>query len=73
MLKDTTTRMNNAYDAFEALLIDIASISREDAKKVIKFYAKNKMTKLEVNIGRVSVKHGAFLDKEIILRALAAA
>ena len=70
----TALRIINAHKEFNATLINIAGITSEQAEAVTKFYlGKCKAAKLDAVVGRISVKHGAFLDKDVILRAVAAA
>ena len=61
------------YDAFVESVSFFGAINADDAKKVTNFYLKNKIAKQDFIGGRISVKHGAFLDKDTITRALAAA
>lgn len=62
-------RAANGLDAFAADLCEIAGITDEQARRVSAYYRKHKMAKLDRGIGRVIVKHGAFLDRAVILRA----
>jgi hypothetical protein len=59
-----------ANASFEEQLIEIAGISAADAAKVRAFYIKKKLAKADPIMGRISVKHGAFLGKDVILRAV---
>lgn len=72
--KATALRIINAENDFAASLQTIAGISEEQAFKVMRFYlGKCKAAKLDAVIGKISVKHGAFLDRDVILRAVEAA
>ena len=66
-------REAEAYRKFENVLMDRAGISREAAARVIRVYAKNKVLDRRgvFSSGQLTVKHGGFLDKDVILRALA--
>jgi len=69
--KAVAERIVRAHIDFIETLMNLSNISREDAVKVKDLYLKNKIAKCDAVIGRISVKHGAFLDKEVILRAVA--
>ena len=60
----------SGYNSFVESVSFFGSINADDAKKVVTFYIKNKIAKQDFIGGRISVKHGAFLDKETIARAL---
>lgn len=62
-------RIVNAENAFDTTLVEISGIGAESAAKVRAFYLKNKIAKLDMVGGRISVTHGAYLDKAAILRA----
>jgi hypothetical protein len=70
--KNMATRMVNAENDFIAALVDIAGITTDEAFKVLATYRKAKVLKNDYAVSRISVKHGAFLNREVILRALAA-
>lgn len=70
--KDMATRIVNAENDFTATLAQIAGITTDEAFKVLATYRKLKIVKNAYAISRISVKHGAFLDRDVILRALAA-
>jgi len=53
-------------------LMQFGKISKPDAIKVYNVYKKLKVIKRQ-GVDRISVKHGQFLDREVILRALAQA
>lgn len=65
---DMAQRIENAYRGFELSLVELAKITPEEAAEVTKIYLKIKAAKLQPNIGRIDVKHGAFLDKAVIRR-----
>lgn len=70
----TAARIINAEKEFASSLQTIAGISEEQAMKVMSFYlGKCKAAKLDAVIGKINVKHGAFLDRDVILRAVEAA
>jgi hypothetical protein len=63
-------RIVTAENDFAATLVSIAGITAEDAFKVLAIYRKAKVLKNDYAVSRISVKHGALLDREVILRAL---
>lgn len=67
--RDIAQRIVNAENNFVQTLIEQGDISRSQAEKVMSFYLKNKLAKMDAVIGRISVKHGAYLDKDVIRRA----
>ena len=78
--KDMAQRLENAH----AKLVEIIKvnssvtdfavthkpISTDDATTVADYYLKHKLAKLRVNDGSVTIKHGAFLERDVIKRAL---
>jgi predicted phage-related endonuclease len=70
--RNTAQRIINAENDFVETLVRCGEISAADARKVMSFYLKNKIAKLDAVIGRVSVQHGAFLEKDVIRRAIVA-
>lgn len=69
----TAQRMINAENNFIESLMTAADISRGDAVKVLAMYRKAKVVKMDAVGGRISVKHGAFWDADVIRKALAQA
>lgn len=67
------TRIINAEAAFIATLQKTSGCSKKDAKKVMEYYINLKIAKLDAVIGRITVTHGVFLDREIIEKAIEAA
>lgn len=61
---------DRAHAGFVQALIDIAGISENEAVAVKNLYLKNKLAKSDAIMGRITVKHGAYLDREVILRAV---
>lgn len=68
--RDTAQRIITAHAMFELLLVQMHDISAADAKAVSTLYLKRKLSKLDAVNGRISVKHGAFLDRDVVLRAV---
>lgn len=73
--EDMATRSARAIHGFMDLLVSVAGISRTEAATVFEVYRKIKVlnTRDQHVNGHITVKHGAFLDKDVILRALAQA
>ena len=67
--KDMATRSDTAERNFIETLRRQGGISEADARKVMTLYLKEKIAKLDWAIGRINVKHGAFLEKDVIQRA----
>jgi hypothetical protein len=70
--KDIATRMENAADKFCATLVELGGCSATEAVKVFNLYLKNKVIKMDAVGGVYNVKHGAFLDRDVIRRAVEA-
>lgn len=70
-LKAVASRIVAAEENFIATLIDIGGIDRVAAERVLAYYRKNKLVKLDSVGGRMTVKHGALLDADIIRKAAA--
>jgi hypothetical protein len=68
--QNVAQRIINAQEHFVALLAEIASIHHVDARKVFGAYRKAKVIKLDAVGGRYNVKHGAFLECEVIRNTL---
>lgn len=63
-------RVDQAYVNFATLLTEIAGLDQDTAKRLTQFYVKKKLAKVDTGIGRINVKHGGYLDKEAIGRAV---
>ena len=68
--KDMATRIVNAETAFVATLQKISGCTENQAHAVMTFYLKNKLAKLSVGIGAISVTHGAYLEAGVIRNAI---
>lgn len=44
-------------------------VDKETANKIADLYIKEKIAKLSINIGQFTIKHGAFLDDDVIANA----
>jgi hypothetical protein len=64
-------RILRAHADFADYLVNKSGVSRETAIDIKNYYLKHKLAKVDAGIGRISVKHGGFLDRDVILRAAA--
>ena len=67
--KEIANRIVDAEDAFVETLTRLGGIDEQTAEKVMTFYIKNRLAKLDMPSSRISVKHGAYLDADVIQRA----
>lgn len=65
------TREINAATKFVEAVMSIAGCTAPEAEKVLAIYRKAKMVKLQRAIGSYDVKHGAYLDVQVIRNAIA--
>ena len=70
--KDMAAREAHARDSFVADLAKLGEISEAAAVKVASLYLREGIAKMDYGIGRIQIKHGAFLDKGVIQRAVSA-
>lgn len=70
-LQAMAKRMVDAENNFIEVLMNLGEISKAEALKVLAVYRKLKLVKLDPVIGSMNVKHGAYLDKQVIANALA--
>ena len=73
LFTDIAHRIDNAHNDFTETLIRLGEFNREDAIKVKNLYLAKKLAKIDIGIGRINVKHGAYLDQDVLIRALAMA
>ena len=71
--KNTAIRFINAENNFLSYLTERAGITEAEAVKVLALYRKMKVIKIDAVVGQWNVKHGAFLDADVIRRAAAEA
>lgn len=70
MMEAMAQRIENAHAAFIETLQGFAGISRADAIKVKALYLKHRLATLDPGIGKIHVKHGAYLEPDVIHRAV---
>lgn len=69
-LRDIAARSVAAEESFVATLMHLGGITKAEAWKVFELYKKMKLVKRDIVNARYNVKHGGFLDREVIRRAL---
>lgn len=69
--KQVAQRIVNAENAFIATIKNIVGCTDESAAKVLAVYRKYKIVKLDPIGGVINVKHGMYLDVDVILNAIA--
>lgn len=67
--KNMAQRIVQAEADFVATLMDLGGIDHATAERVLAHYRKIRVVRMDAVMGRVTVKHGAFLDREVIERA----
>ena len=70
--KAMAQRADNAVAQWRDMLAD-HGFTADQADAILRLYQKGNLVKLDWGIGRYSVKHGAFLDADVLNRALEAA
>jgi hypothetical protein len=63
-------RIESAHSSFVETLRGLSSCSEEDAVSVKNLYLKHKLAKMDPVMGRITVKHGSYLDRDVILSAI---
>lgn len=64
--RDIAQRQINAETGFIASIVELAGCTTEQAEKVLRVYRKAKVVKTIVSLGRIEVKHGIFLEKDVL-------
>lgn len=67
--RDIATRIVNAETDFAETIATLGNVDMTVARKITTLYLKKKLAKLDPVIGRVNVKHGAYLDPQAIANA----
>ena len=70
--KDIAQRIVNAENNFSETIQNIGGCSPEVADKVTAYYLKHKIAKLDAVIGRITVKHGVYLEADVVANAIEA-
>lgn len=66
-------RMAQAEENFIDNIARAGGISKVAAAKVLAVYRRHRVVKMNAVSGEITVKHGGFMDRDVILRALAEA
>jgi hypothetical protein len=67
-MRDTLIRQNNAVESFLRFLVD-EGFTTEEALKIKAVYQKERLIKFGANDGQWHIKHGAFLEPDVLRRA----
>lgn len=71
-LKGLAERQIEAGNKFIEYCQTTAKLSKTEAQKVLAYYLKHKLMKLDAVTGDFKVKHGAYLDADVLQRAVEA-
>lgn len=63
-------REQNAADSFVTVLVEQHGFTKSEAKEILDEYLRVRVMKLGMSDGQFHVKHGAFMDKDVLQRAL---
>jgi len=69
-LQDLARKSIQAVDDLAELFVNIADIEPSKAQDLVQFYIRKKLVKLDWAMGRYTVKHGVYLDREFIENAV---
>jgi hypothetical protein len=64
-------RQINAENGFVEAVMNLSGLTREEAVRAMRTLLKLKVAKMDSVNGVINVKHGAFLDPEVLRRAAA--
>ena len=67
--KAINQRIDNGFESFVAFAMRKASMNREQAVAAFATFKKLKIVKIDMVCGTFLVKHGAFLDADVLRRA----
>lgn len=68
--RQIASRIVNAHCQFAETLQAISGCTAGEARALTRFYLKHKLAKLDGCAGRISVKHGGYLDVQAIRNAI---
>jgi hypothetical protein len=69
-LKEIARKSIQASDDLACMFMHIADIDVKQAQDLVQFYIRKKLVKLDLCMGRYTVKHGVYLDREFIEHAV---
>ena len=67
--KEINQRIDNGFESFIAFAMQKASLTKEQAVAAFDTFKKLKIVKIDMVCGTFSVKHGAFLEADVLRRA----
>ena len=67
--KAINQRIDNGFESFIAFAMQKANLTREQAADAFAAFRKCKIVKIDMVCGTFSVKHGAFLESDVLRRA----
>jgi hypothetical protein len=68
-VNDYVSRLAHARADFARTLVELGGIEQSKADKLVDWYVSHRLAKVDANIGRINVKHGLYLDRDVIQRA----
>ncbi len=70
-LRDIASRMESARENFIETAMELGDIDAAEATRLFGLYKKHRVIKLDLAMGRYTVKHGGWLDRQTIRDILA--
>lgn len=68
MLEAIFTRIRLAHRNFAEILAAETGLDIVTSERLTDFYLRKKLAKIDAGIGRISVRHGGLLNRDVILR-----
>jgi len=65
-LKEIARKSIEAHNKLANSFMEIAGITHDQAHSLVDFYQRKKLVKLDLTNASLNVKHGAYLDAELI-------
>ena len=62
-------RINNATEDFIEITME-RGFSKEESLQILAFYSRERIVKLDTGIGRYKFAHGAYVETDVMQRAL---
>lgn len=60
----------NARNAFYEVVMSVTGCNLVSAEKVLSVYLKLKVAKIDYGVGHVSIKHGVYYEKDVLMNAI---
>jgi hypothetical protein len=67
--RDIAQRIETAETKFVAYVVEQTGMSTDEAEHVLRVFKKCRVIKIDAVMGQWNVKHGAYLDAEVMRRA----